>query len=203
MIDLHTHVVKSNSIFNAGLDIITDGYYSTGIHPNSAHKLINWHLFEEKIKHKNCLAVGECGLDTLVLANLQTQQKILLQQAEYAQAYQKPLIIHVVRAHYELVSCLKKFQLPIIIHGFNGNKNILDLYMQQGYYLSLGHALLNKKSNVYQLISQIPTTQLFLETDNSGLDIKVIYKQASELLNLSTKELEQILKENFIRVFMV
>ncbi len=204
MIDLHTHSKASNaSIFNAGIIANEDGYFSLGIHPKDVLSILDWETFEQKLCNSNCLAIGECGLDKVIEAPLPSQTIIFKKQIALAEKYKKPLIIHVVRAHYELVSCLKNFALPVIIHGFNNSLRVLELYIKQGYYISLGAALLNNLSNAQKAIAQIPIGQLFLETDNSGLDINIIYEQASELLNLSVEELEQILKENFIRVFMV
>src|SRR3970040_1933458 len=74
-------------------------FYSIGIHP--------WYIVEErieadlkliksKLQEKNCLAIGECGLDKRIEIPLDLQQSVFEKQLALAEKHQKPVVIHCV-----------------------------------------------------------------------------------------------------------
>jgi TatD DNase family protein len=201
MFNIHTHFASKNSIVNAAIDNIpTKNYFSLGVHPNQSNETID---ILPHSNHPNCIAIGECGLDKLVRIPLPIQIKKFVEQIELANQLQKPLIIHVVRAHSEVLAVLKNCnnKVPVIIHGFNNKKVVLDAYLQAGYYMSYGKAIMHFCSNAQHALEITPHHQLFLETDMSSYTIDVIYKKAAELLFIDVKELEKIIDTNFHRCF--
>jgi TatD DNase family protein len=203
MFNLHTHFNSSHSIFNASIDNIpTNNYFSIGVHPNKSNETIN---IIPHTRHPYCIAIGECGLDKLVATPLPIQIKKFEEQIELANLLEKPLIIHVVRAHSEIFSSLKKChnKVPVIIHGFNNNTIILEAYLNAGFYISYGKAIMHNCSNAQRALEITPHDQIFLETDMSSLTIDVIYKKAAELLFIDLIKLEKIIDANFRRCFNV
>lgn len=179
--------------------------YSFGIHPWKIGKDVNDVLQEmDSIsRNRRCIAIGECGLDKLIDADFELQQKIFCEQIQIANEVQKPLIIHCVKAFNEVSACLKKMNntVPVVFHGFNNNKNIADDLLKKGYLLSFGKALLTQDSNATEVIKHVGRKNFFLETDDSDVSIRDIYKRTAEVLGIEEQFLQEQIKSNYQRVF--
>lgn len=206
-IDIHTHAHSENGIHNliVGKENELPAYsFSAGIHP----WYISPTLWEDQLSdlkrwaaEKNCVAIGEAGLDKRCETPWDLQTDLFQKQIELTNECQKPMIIHCVKAHQELLTFKKGGQTPWILHGFNQKTSIGDQMIEQGLYISMGKALLLPTSNASQMIKRIPLEQLFLETDDAPLAIAEIYEAASERLHLPIEKLAAILQANFDRVF--
>lgn len=211
MIDIHTHnTVQSkytkvvnysmiNSINNDSKD-----YFSAGIHP--------WHLDEielqknkllEIVNNKNCIAIGECGLDKACNSNLDLQKSAFNFQCSLANQLNKPLIIHCVKAHFDVLKILEDYGIKkVIFHGFNNKYTILEKIIEKNYAVSFGEALLSEKSQAHALIGLIPKESFFLETDDSDESIETIYQKVASILGIDLDELikqQNINFKNFIQ----
>lgn len=184
-----------------------NAYFSLGIHP--------WHIdtqdidtamqtFETCRHQPKLLAIGECGLDKCIATPLSRQAKIFERQIELAEHWQKPMIIHCVRAFNELMQTKKTANalVPWIIHGFNGSPELAEQLLEQDCYLSLGKALLNPKSKASLLLRALPLDRLFLETD-AAIDVPIgaIYTAAAKIRGSTVANLRQEIFDNFKRVF--
>lgn len=202
-IDIHTHKESgdkhalNNIIANQDYTINPTKYYSIGIHP--------WYLdtdviLQEQLKkivqeikaNPQIIAIGECGLDKLINQSLDKQQTIFDKQIELSETFQKPLIIHCVKYWQEIINIHKtiKPKMPWIIHGFRGKPQLAEDLLKNNIYLSVGEHF-NKNS-----LQIIPTKNLFIETDESKLDIKNIYNKVANTLNISIDYLQQQITEN-------
>jgi TatD DNase family protein len=213
-INFHTHYINNSkdviSILNINLgnnekwskDIKA---CSIGIHPwNIDTKNIVQHFFEleDFTKESNVIAVGEVGLDKSIETPLILQTKVLEQQIEIANYYNKPIIIHCVRAYSELIALKKKMKphVPLIIHGFNKNLNVLDDLLKNDFYISLGAALLQSNSYAATAIKRIPREKLFLETDSKEVLIQGVYLAAVDILDIDLNILKKTLFENLSNI---
>ena len=182
-----------------------DVFYSVGLHPMKVGQADDEALavVRETILDERVIAVGECGLDRRSEATMEKQERVLLEQVQVAEKYHKPLVIHCVKAYSELISIRKKSgaSVPWIIHGFNNNEQILAQLLDYGFYISIGAALLNPRSNVFHLIRDIPLEMLFLENDDREVEIPVIYEAASCRIGLEAGRLKERLWENYKKVF--
>ena len=209
-INIHTHLPHKNgtwSIQNLFKDFDSIGslfYYSVGIHP--------WHIDENtvaaemaKVKMaselKNVLAIGECGLDRVCKTPYKLQEKIFIEQLLWANEIAKPLIIHCVRAHREILFLLKEYNnlAPVIFHGFNNNEEIANSIIEAGCMISFGKSLMYP--NAENVFSKIPIENIFLETDDNEIIIDDIYKQAAKIKNISTERLSLQIQKNRNKVF--
>lgn len=85
--------------------------YSIGIHPAYINSttideeidLINHHILD-----KNCLAIGEIGLDKLCETDFNLQIEVFEKQIKIAEENQLTIIIHSVRAYQEILHIRKK-----------------------------------------------------------------------------------------------
>lgn len=190
-----------NNRFGFDTEVYTGAYFSVGIHPWDAEQGFSFLELENLITHPHCLAIGECGLDKLKGAGIEIQKKIFLQQLELALRYQKPVLIHCVKAFDELVEFCKPYtaKVPLIIHGFNKSHQLAIQLIRQGFYLSLGSSVLNKKEVDLQLL---PLETIFFETDtHNDLSIRDVYQQASLVFNIPEDELKAKIYSNFITLF--
>ncbi len=211
-IDFHTHhdfdpeIIQIRNIFAQDFTANeSGGFCSVGIHP--------WHLNEIDIEAgisniskataaKNVLIIGECGLDKKTNTDFAIQKNAFLRQIEFAEKSHKPLIIHCVKAHNELIALKKsvKSDIPWIIHGFNGNVQTLNGLLQHNFYFSVGERLL-KNNPKQELLRLIPADRLFLETDDQDISIQKIYFFAAQILGVTEKELQEQIIRNFKLIF--
>lgn len=200
--DFHHHNVNKLGIFNRYFIKDVDyPYFSIGLHPMDIDE--NWEKNWEKIKvlsqHQNCVAIGECGLDSLVKADLNLQKEVFTRQILWANEIKKPVVIHCVRLYHELYFFSKIAKTPLIVHGFNKNSTIAHTLLDKGFYLSFGKAVLYR---VYlqELIKEVPMEKFFLETDDEDFDIKDLYDKVAELRGISIEELILQIEKNKERV---
>ena len=210
-INIHTHHLTNEngiSIYNNRFlfdkEIKTEHLFSIGIHPydinladeNSFKKL---ELF---LNHKNCKAIGECGLDKLKNSDLTSQQLILQKQLELAVKYNKPVIIHCVKAFDELMEACKPFEnkIQLIIHGFNKSEELALQLISKGFYLSLNHTIFNKENFDF---TKLPINKLFFETDdNTTITINEVYEKASIKFKTTEDALKEKINANFNLLFL-
>ena len=180
--------------------------YSIGIHP--------WHInintlqseldiINQNISSKNCLALGECGLDKQIKISLDLQIEIFEKQVQLAIINKKPLILHCVAAFQELIAIKKKLKVnvPMIVHGFSKNMQLANQLLDNEFYLSFGKYLIqNPESKM--VFRQIPNQRFFLETDSSEYAIETIYNQAAIIKNIEIDELKNIVAQNYQKIFM-
>jgi len=147
------------------------------------------------------LAIGECGLDKLSSTDWNLQLKAFQLQIKLAQELKKPLIIHCVKAFNEVLSLLRVVKVPVIFHGVNNKLSLIQPVMDAGFYLSFGKSLFGGNTAILNTFKTTPLEQVFLETDDSDIDIREIYKSAAGIREISEKEIVLQLGKNFLNVF--
>jgi len=212
-VDIHTHAAKTadNLIQIVNLDLEQpcpeQGYYSYGIHPwalDSAdfQEEKPMQLLKERLQSPNVIALGEAGLDKFH-ADFERQIKVFERQIVLSENLKKPMILHDVKSHNEIVALRKKHKAkqPWILHGFNGTKQDIQQLTGQGLILSIGESLLHSERKIYNSFKFIDLDFLFLETDMLEVRIETIYEQAAKLLDIDVAVLQRRLFANFARLF--
>lgn len=174
--DIHTHRPGSGAIVNldATYPVITDKdlLYSVGIHPWNSGNITPGSLerLTALAAMPQVVAIGECGLDALRGADMESQQALFDRHIELSEQHRKPLIIHAVKTFPLIIEAAKRHrhEMPWIIHGFRGKPQLAEELLRHGFYLSTG-ARFNKDT-----IAMIPKSRLLLETDDSSLTIDEI-----------------------------
>ena len=213
-IDIHTHKIKScdNLIQIVNLDLNQScpehGCFSYGIHPwvldsadFQAKKALQ--ALEEKLKLPQVLALGEAGLDKMHKASFKQQIELFERQIELSEALQKPMILHDVRSHNEIIALRKKHkaQQPWILHGFSGTEQDVRQLIGQGNCLSVGESLLHPERKIHKFFKFIDLDYLFLETDMAKIGVESIYKTVADLLEMDLSVLQTRIFANFARLF--
>lgn len=180
-------------------------FYSIGIHPwyiKEDQIDAELKIIEEKLQTKNCLAIGECGLDKRIEIPLEKQILVFEKQLALAEKYKKPVVIHCVAAFQEVIAIKKKLKIsvPMIIHGFSKNSQIAEQLIKAGFYISFGKYLL-RNPELKSVFQNVPNDRFFLETDTIEEGINQVYDLASDYKNITIKELQEIISSNFADVF--
>ena len=213
-VDIHTHNAKANDdliqIVNLNLETpcLEQGYYSYGIHPwaldNVDFRLEEaFSLLEERLQSPKVFALGEAGLDKMHKDSFEQQIAVFERQIELSETMQKPMILHDVRSHNEILALRKKHKAkqPWILHGFNGTVQDIRQLTGQGLYLSVGGSLLHSERKITKSLKNIPLEMLFLETDMAEISIETVYEAAAKLLEMDINALRAQIFSNFARIF--
>ena len=213
-INIHTHTAKSDDnliqIVNLNLNqpCPEQGYFSYGIHPwalDDADFQVEkaFQALEEKLKSPQVIALGETGLDKMHKASFERQIELFERQIELSEALQKPMILHDVRSHNEIIALRKKHkaQQPWIVHGFSGTEQDVKQLIGQGIYLSVGESLLHPERKIHKSFKFIDLDYQFLETDMAEIGIELVYEAAAKILEMDLPTLQMRIFANFARLF--
>ena len=213
-IDIHTHIPKADDkilqIVNINLETLCpqESYCSYGIHPWALDKVDfqiekAFALLEERVQLPNVIALGEAGLDKMHKESFEKQMELFERQIELSEVLQKPMILHDVKSHNEILALRKKHKAkqPWILHGFNGTEQDIQQLTGHGLYLSVGESLLHSERKIYNSFKFIDLDFLFLETDMSEVGVETIYEQATKLLDIDVAVLQRRLFANFAQLF--
>lgn len=212
-VDIHTHHPKNSaeilsveSLFlqDAGSTRNVNFPFSAAIHP--------WHtgsyslkqieaMLEEVVKKPGLIAIGETGLDKSYKTDYQHQKQVFGLHLEFAQRHSKPLIIHAVRSWNEIIEYLKHSKTPSILHGYSAGVVLTKQLIGLGCYFSVGKPVLQITPRFRESLQIIPPTSLFMESDDSQVDIREIYSEVSKLRNITMEDLKIQVYENFKNLF--
>lgn len=208
--NLHTHKVSGNEnvleiVNQYPYDFDTNAsFFSIGIHPwyiDAENVDKHLKIIEEKLQLKNCLALGECGLDKRIDTSLEFQTSVFEKQLVLAQIYKKPVILHCVSAYQEVIEIKKRMKIeqPMIIHGFSKNFQVAKSLLDNGFYLSFGKYLL-RNPELASVFEQVPDEKFFMETDTIEETIEDVYAKAESIKRINIKI--QV-ENNFKKVFQI
>lgn len=150
-------------------------YAALGLHPvfidehRDAHvdQLRDW-LQRLRGEAKLC-AVGEIGLDYYVEdPDIERQQQLLEAQLTLAAEFALPTLLHVRRAHAQMIATLKRYRLQRagVIHAFSGSWEEAREYLRLGFKLGLGGAgTWPQAQRMHRVLQQLPLDAIVLETD--------------------------------------
>ncbi len=213
-VNIHTHIAKPEAnllqIINLNLEspCSEQGYYSYGIHPWALDKAdfqVDEALnkLKENLQQPQIIALGETGLDKMHKANFEQQNKLFERQIDLSEALQKPMILHDVRSHNEIIALRKKHKAkqPWIVHGFSGTEKDVKQLIGQGIYLSVGESLLHPERKIHKSFKFIDLDYLFLETDMAEIGVETIYEAAAIVLEMDLSTLQTRIFANFARLF--
>ncbi|NOI90617.1 TatD family deoxyribonuclease [Vibrio splendidus] len=147
-------------------------YYALGFHPYFLEQA-NDEQFSDlrqllSSKSRQCVAIGECGLDFFVDVEREKQERFFIQQMDLAKAFELPLIIHERKSYNRLIELLKqhKFTFGGVIHGFSGSEQQALAWIKLGFYIGVGGTITYPRAQKTRTtIAKLPLEYLVLETD--------------------------------------
>jgi len=172
----------------------------------------------EKNREK-IVAIGEVGLDLYNGKDINTQYSDLQELINISIKLNKPIILHSRKAEKQLLNFLKEFHIKsdkVILHCFSGNSKLIEEAIKEGYNFSVPTNLIRSDS-FKNLVKLVPLSKLFTETDgpylspyknedksfnrNESSYIRESIKIIAEIKQISEKDVEKQIEDNFDRVF--
>lgn len=189
-------------------DIYSEVIPAFGVHPwHIADAPDNWAKILENMLQKYTAAyVGECGIDRLKNPNTELQAEILLRHAELAHKYNRPLIIHSVKADNEMSRLFFALPRRTIFHSFTGSAQWGQQIQKHNFFIGLNFSIL-RKSNAAEILRSLNLRQILLETDGPYQNLErntetlpqnlpVLAQKIADLLSIPLEKFTNILVEN-------
>ena len=145
-------------------------YPALGLHPVfiQHHHSKNLIQLEQLLETTSPVAIGEVGLD-FYIKELDQQQQLELFEAQLviAKNHSLPVILHVRKAHDQVLKLLKNMKLKGgFCHAFNGSYQQAEQYLELGFKLGFGGTLTYENSTkIHKLAKTLPLEAIVLETD--------------------------------------
>jgi TatD DNase family protein len=145
-------------------------YPALGMHPiySDQHRDEHVDALRLLIEREHPVAIGEIGLDFYIgNADRKRQQAVFEAQLALAETYRLPVLLHVRKAHDQVLQCLKRFRLVGgIAHAFNGSQSQAEQYLALGFHFGFGGMLTYERSSkIRGLARELPLEAIVLETD--------------------------------------
>ncbi|BFM08653.1 TatD family hydrolase [Halioxenophilus aromaticivorans] len=122
-----------------------------------------------------CVAIGETGIDGLRGVDVNLQQRWFEQHLKVAEALNKPIVVHAVRAHPLIQRTLAKYKGLVrgVIHGFSGSPELAQQYWKLGFHLGIGGTITYPRgSKTQQAVKALPLEAIVLETDAPDMPLQ-------------------------------
>lgn len=147
-----------------------------GLHPVflEQHRETDLAALERRLGEQPVVAIGEIGLDhALPGLDRAAQQRLFEAQLAIARAAGLPVLLHVRKAHEEVLALLRRHGVRGgIAHAFNGGLEQGRRYLDLGFKLGFGGMLTFARSTrLHRLAERLPLDGLVLETDAPDLTV--------------------------------
>ena len=149
-----------------------------GMHPVYLDRHADAHLDDlaTALEAQRPVAVGEIGLDYHVAADpddRRRQRSLCAAQLDLARAAGLPVLLHVRKAHEDMLALLREACVPGgIAHAFNGSLEQAQRYQELGFKLGFGGMLTFERSaKLRRLAAALPLAAIVLETDAPDLTV--------------------------------
>ncbi len=192
-----------------------------GLHPMfmQQHHANDLTTLETLISENKIVAIGEIGLDFYIKDHDKDAQiELVTAQLKLAQQADLPVILHVRKAHDQMIALLKQYPVQGgVVHAFSGSEQQAQNYIKQGMLLGIGGAYsYQRATRLHNLIKQLPLLSIVLETDapdmplegkqgqrNSPESIADIVTIVANLRQQSPEDIAKITTENSKRLFNI
>lgn len=187
--------------------------------------------YDELVKSKKVIAVGECGLELFHLPKnlnseevLKKQKEVFVQQYNFAKKHNLPLVIHVRDAHEQMLELLKTLDKKIngVMHCYTANWKYAEQYLDFGLHLGFTGVITfpprktNPKADIdlREVVEKCPLDKILIETDAPSLApqafrgqrcepwmVEEVAKKIAEIKGKSVDEIVRITNENAQKLF--
>ncbi len=190
-------------------------HYSLGLHPVflDEHTSTDLMSLEKTVQQTKPVAIGEIGLDFFIKTlDKQAQIELFTAQLDIAEQYQLPIILHVRKAHDEVIKLIHNRNIKGgIVHAFNGSIQQAHKYIDLGFKLGFGGMITYTRSKkLHTLAKNLPLESIVLETDAPDMTVSKYQGQrnspeylidvlnaAANILNIPTAQLANSTCANF------
>jgi TatD DNase family protein len=198
-----------------------------GIHPQESKGVSKQDVdkLEELARHPKVVGIGELGLDYYhKYSPKESQLTVLYWQLEIAERVSLPIIVHCRQAQEDMLPIIRdwcqSYKMPEgkprgVLHCFSGEENLANIYMDMGFYISLGGYIgYPSSAKLRDTIKNIPSDKIVVETDcpflppqkyrgkrNEPAYTAITMEALAKIKGISFDEMARQTTENAIRVF--
>lgn len=148
---------------------------TVGIHPHEAQYSSDADF--KRLSHlaldPSVVAWGEIGLDYHYdHSPREVQGAVFMRQLELAATADLPIIVHTRKAEQDTIQFLRANwkNRPGVMHCFSGSRELAELSLELGFFLSFSGILTFPKANeLREIADQVPLDRLLIETDSPYL----------------------------------
>lgn len=216
------HCAGSGLVDNERVLDLADKYLnvlpSLGLYPWDCVELTEAEvdLVMEQIKkhQRRIMCIGEVGLDHhwgKARGDHEKQEWVFDNFLTLAEDLSKPVLVHTRRAESECLGLLREHEARAIIHSYTGPQKLVSGFLERGCYFSIP-SIVVRSSSFQDLVRKVPIDRLLTETDapfmapiigqrSEPVNVKDGLKKIAELKGLSLKEVEQVLTNNYNKLF--
>jgi TatD DNase family protein len=157
-----------------------------------------------------CRAIGETGLDELITTPRSFLETLLIWHLQLAIEFNKPVILHSVRAHHYLLPILREYRPSHggVIHAFSGSYETAKQYWDLGFYLGIGGTITyDRAAKTRAAVQRMPLESILLETDAPDMPLQGFQGQRNSpekvievaqcLAELCGQAFEQVAQQTF------
>lgn len=191
---------------------------TAGLHPTSVNENYKDELkkVEQELGRHKYYGIGECGIDLYWdKTHYKEQLNAFSYQLGLAKETGLPVIIHSRDALDEIFKALKPYPyIKGIFHCFPGNTEEARRAIGSGFLLGIGGVVTFKNSQMADVIREIGTDSLVLETDspyltpvpyrgqrNESSHIPLIAQKIAEITGTTCKIIAEITTRNAMNLF--
>ncbi|MGI1669385.1 MAG: TatD family hydrolase [Neptuniibacter sp.] len=156
----------------------TEGMHpALGLHPCFMQQHSNEHIDQlaELLTTEKVCAVGEIGLDLFIVdADLEQQLSYLRPQLQLAKLHTLPVILHVRKAHDQMLKELRNINLESggVVHAFSGSEQQATQYLKLGFKLGIGGTVTYERARkLHRIVRDNPLSSFVLETDSPDMPL--------------------------------
>lgn len=175
-------------------------------------------IVEKHLGERQWAGIGETGIDLYWDKTFFEQQKMAFaRQIEWAKDLNLPVIIHARESNEECLEIVKAGQdgrLRGIFHCFSGNAEQARRMIDLGFVLGIGGTVTYPKSDLPEVLKDIPLQHIVLETDapylppvpyrgkrNETAYIRHVADKLSEINSVPLSEVIEVTSQNAQRLF--
>lgn len=149
-------------------------FFAVGIHPwfVSDFSLEELEILKNYLEDAKCLAIGEIGLDFSIKhkATQAIQTEVFTRQCSIAQIHHRPVSIHAVKCHNDMLQILKSVGVTGVIHGLSASKEICQHYLKLGFKIGVNAMVCQPNAKrIREMVIELPLDSFVLETDFPNL----------------------------------
>jgi len=163
----------------ASLEHLPGVFRSVGIHPqvvaalDESARASELALLERALatRSSSVVALGEIGMDGVGerRASYGAQAELFAAQLRLARAHDLPVILHVLRAHEEVLKVLAAEGISAaggVVHSYSGSAELVPRYLEHGLHLSFsGSITWHEGGRAAKAVKACPRERLLVETD--------------------------------------
>lgn len=175
-------------------------------------------LVEKWLAERAWVGVGETGIDLYWdKSTLEIQKKSFARQIEWAKDLDLPIIIHSRESNEECLELVKNGQdgrLRGIFHCFSGTLEQAQRMIDLGFMLGIGGTLTYARSELPEVLREVPLESIVLETDspylppvpnrgkrNESAYVALVAEKLSEVKVLPLEKIARVTTANALRMF--